>query len=55
METDKQILNELKSIKDDINYIKKHIKDFDLVLTDDDLDSIKEAEKDFKEEKTKRI
>ena len=55
METDKQILKELKSIRNDLDYIKEHIKEFDLILTDDDLESIKEAEKDLKEGKTKRL
>lgn len=51
----KLILQELKEIKNDLSYLKKHVADIDMVLTDDDMDSIKEAEKDLKEKKTKRL
>ncbi len=51
----KQILEELKVIKNDLGYIKKHIIDIDMVMTDDDIESIREAEKDLKEGKTKRL
>jgi len=50
-----QILRELKEIKEDIEYIKEHMIDADLLLTDEDIESIKEAEKDLKERKTKRL
>ncbi len=50
-----QILKELREIKADIGFIKSHIKDADMVLTEDDIESIKEAEKDLKEGKTKRL
>ena len=46
------ILEELKEIKEDVEFIKKHIADVDVVMTDDDLESIKEAEKELKEGKT---
>lgn len=51
----KQILKELKGIRSDLDYIKSHIKDVDILLTDDDIESIREAEKDLKEGKTKRL
>lgn len=51
----KVILQELKEIKSDLDYLKKHVVDLDLVLTEDDLESIKEAEKELKEGKTKRL
>jgi hypothetical protein len=51
----KQILDELKAIRSDLDYLKEHIVDIDLVLTDDDLESIEQAEKDLKEGKTKRL
>ena len=51
----KQILKELKEIRADIDFIKNHMKDVDVLLTDDDIESIKEAEKDLKENKTKRL
>jgi hypothetical protein len=52
---EKQIIEELKSIKDDLNYIKERVTDIDLVLTDDDFDSLYEAEKELKAGKTKRL
>ena len=51
----KQILEELKSIRSDLNYLKGHIIDLDLVLTDDDLQSLKDSERDLKQRKTKRL
>ena len=51
----KQILEELKLIRTDLDYLKEHIVDFDLVLTEDDLQSLKEAELDLKQGKTKRL
>jgi len=51
----KQVLEELKEIREDVKYIKKHVIDTDIVLTSDDLDSLEEAEKDFKESKTKKL
>lgn len=51
----KQILKELKEIKADLDFIKTRIKDVDAFLTDDDVQSIKEAEKDLKEGRTKRL
>ena len=51
----KEILNKLDTIKADIDYIKKHMVDVDLVLTDDDLEALEEAEKDLKAGKTKRL
>lgn len=55
IDNDKQILKELKEIRTDIDYIKGHMIDTDMILTDDDIESIKEAEKDLKEGKTKRL
>jgi len=55
VDNDKQILKELKEIRIDIDYIKEHMIDTDMILTDDDVESIKEAEKDLKEGKTKRL
>mgnify|MGYP001587702360 CR=1 FL=1 len=51
----KQILDKLDAIKSEIDYIKKHMADVDYVLTEDDIESLKEAEKDFKQRKTKRL
>ncbi len=49
------ILQELKEIKQDLDYIKKNIVDVDLVLTEDDVESIKEAELDLRKGRTKRL
>ena len=51
----KQILEKLEAIKSELDYIKKHMTDMDIVLTDDDIESLKEAEKDLKAGKTKRL
>ncbi|HLC58847.1 MAG TPA: hypothetical protein VJI68_03215 [Candidatus Nanoarchaeia archaeon] len=51
----KEIINELKAIRADLDYLKEHIVDIDLVLTDDDLNSIKKAEEDLKNNKTKKL
>ena len=55
MATEAKILEELKAIREDLDYLKEHIVDVDLVLTDDDLDSINQAEKELKQGKTKRL
>tara|TARA_Y100000310_G_scaffold210087_1_gene210708 strand:+ start:11405 stop:11578 length:174 start_codon:yes stop_codon:yes gene_type:complete len=51
----KGIVTELKAIREDLDYIKKHIADVDTIMTDDDASSLKEADKDLKEGKTKRL
>ena len=50
MKNEQLILNELKKIRIDIDIIKENFED--ITLTQDDLDSISEAEKEFKEGKT---
>ncbi len=50
-----QLLKELKALREDVNYLKKHIVDSDVLLTDDDLESLSEAKKDLREGKTKRL
>ncbi len=56
METEtKQILHELKSIRADLDYLKKHVVDLDIIMTDEDWESIRQAEKDHKAGKTKRL
>ena len=52
---EKQIMEELKSIRNDLDYIKEHVTDIDFVLTDDDFGALYEAEKDLKAGKTKRL
>ena len=51
----KQILEELKAIRMDLDYIKGHIVDVDLVLTDDDREALEAAEINLKQGKTKRL
>lgn len=51
----KQILGKLDEIKSELDYIKEHIVDADIVLTDEDISSLEDAEKDLKEGKTKRL
>jgi len=50
-----QIVNKLDTIKGDLDYIKKHLIDVDAVLTDDDMEALKESDEDLKLEKTKRL
>ena len=49
------VFDELKSLKKEVTFIKKHMVDVDTVLTDDDFESLNEAEKDLKAGKTKRL
>lgn len=51
----KLILEKLDAIKSELDHIKKHIADVDTALTDDDIESLQEAEKDLKGGKTKRL
>lgn len=51
----KTIINKLNEIKSELDYIKEHLVDVDMVLTEDDLESLKEAEKDLAKGKTKRL
>ena len=50
-----RISDKLDLIKSDVDYIKEHIVDVDAVLADDDVEALKEAEKDLKAGKTKRL
>ncbi len=50
-----QILKELREIRADIDYIKKHVVDADIILTSNDLESLEDAEKDFKQGKTRKL
>ncbi len=51
----KAILQKLDTIKSDLDYLREHLLDVDVVLTDDDIEALKEAEKDLKLGKTKRL
>ncbi|MEK6901258.1 MAG: hypothetical protein AABX37_02870 [Nanoarchaeota archaeon] len=50
-----QIIEKLSHIQLDLDFIKSHISDIDLVLTDDDMDALQEAEEDLKNGKTTRL
>ena len=49
------ITDRLDKIESDLGYIKNHISDVDIFLTDDDLDALEQADKDFGEGKIKRL
>ena len=51
----KEILDELKAIRSDLDYLKEHIVDIDLVLTDDDITSLDRAEDDLKKGKVVKL
>jgi len=53
MENEKLIINKLDILKAELDSLKEHI--IDVTLTADDLDSIREAEEDLKEGRTKRL
>lgn len=55
METSKQILYRLDKIKSELDYIKRHMVDVDLVLTDEDMETLRDAENYLKAGKTKRL
>lgn len=50
-----QLLEKLDHIQSDIKYIKEHLVDIDLILTDEDLESLQKAEEDLKAGRTKRL
>ncbi len=49
----KQVLERLDVIKSELDYIKEHMAD--TTLTQEDVESLNEAEKELKEGKTKRL
>ncbi len=46
----KEIMVRLSRLQSDMNFVREYIED--IALTEDDLGSIEEAEKEFKERKT---
>jgi len=48
-------MEKLDEIKAELDEIKGKMADVDVVLTEDDVESLKAAEKDSKEGKTKRL
>ena len=53
MEEEKLIINKLDILKKEVDFIKEHI--LDITLTRDDIDSLRQAEEDLREGKTKRL
>ncbi|MBI4143885.1 hypothetical protein HY486_01415 [Candidatus Woesearchaeota archaeon] len=51
----RQILDKLDSIKSERDYIKERIVDAGIILTDDDIESLNEAENDLKKGKTRKL
>jgi len=50
MENEKLIISKLDSLKKELDFVKEHI--VDVTLTQDDINSLNEAEKEFKEGRT---
>ncbi len=55
MEDTALILSRLDSIKKELDYIKQHMIDPDIILTGDDLEALHQAEEDEKKGKAKRL
>lgn len=53
MENEEIIINKLDLLGHEIDFIKEHI--IDITLTQDDINSLNEAEKDLIEGKTKKL
>lgn len=51
----KHIVDKLNHMQTDIDFIKKRIVDLDNVLTEDDINSLDQAEKDLKSNKVERL
>lgn len=49
------IHNDLKFVKKELMVIKENIVDIDTVLTEEDIESLQEAERDLRERKTKKL
>ena len=50
-----EIMEKLNHIQADLDFIKSHLSDVDVVLTDDDVHALQEAEEDLRDGKSKRI
>ena len=51
----KMIMDKLNEIKVELAYIKKHIVDMDIVLTQDDAEALGQAEEDLKKGRTVKL
>jgi hypothetical protein len=50
-----EIVEELKAIRKDLNYIKEHMIDIDMILTPDEERILKEGIKELKSGKTTKL
>ena len=50
-----QIMDMLTKIQEELSFIRKHMIDADLLITDDDLESLEEAEEELSQGKTVRL
>ena len=53
--TEKEILKELKAIRNDLAYIKEHMIDIDVILTPEEEKILEEGMKEFKEGKSIKL
>ncbi|MDI6639810.1 MAG: hypothetical protein QMD78_03190 [Methanocellales archaeon] len=51
----KEIVEELKTIREDLDYIKKHMVDVDTILTPEEEKRLEESLKGYKEGETTRL
>jgi len=51
----KLVLHRLDEIKDELASLAKRTRNVDVVVTEDDLDALRDAERDYAEGKTTRI
>ncbi|MBI4738435.1 hypothetical protein HY772_02545 [Candidatus Woesearchaeota archaeon] len=54
-ETVKGIYEELRSLREEVRFIKKHMVDADTILTHEDKTALQEAREDIKKGKTVRL
>lgn len=52
---EKEIMEELKAIRRDLDFIKEHIIDIDTILTSEEEKTLEEAMKELREEKATKL
>jgi len=55
MTSEKMIMDKLDEIKSELDYIKSHMANVDNILTDDDMEALKQSEEDYKKGKTVKL
>jgi hypothetical protein len=53
--TEKELIKELKAIREDLAYIKEHMVDIDIILTPEEEKILEEGIKEFKEGKAIKL